>query len=42
MIDPDIKQKIEEAKSKGKEATEEDFESLVNDEFLKRLNKCVD
>ncbi len=42
MIDSDIKAKVEEIRQKGKEATEEDFETLVNDDFLKRLQKCVD
>mmetsp|Transcript_10644 Transcript_10644/g.10741 ORF Transcript_10644/g.10741 Transcript_10644/m.10741 type:complete len:122 (+) Transcript_10644:736-1101(+) len=42
MIDPDIKQKVEEYKSQGKEISEENFDGLINDDFLKRLNKCVD
>ena len=42
MIDSDIKAKVEASRQKGKEATEEDFEGEVTDDFLKRLQKCLD
>lgn len=38
IIDSDIRAKAEECKAKGKELTEEDFESMMNDQaFLNRL-----
>jgi dynein heavy chain 1 len=43
MIDVDIKTKMEECRAKGRDATEEDFDLRLKDnEFLKRLQKCVD
>jgi hypothetical protein len=43
MIDVDIRNKMDECRAKGRDATEEDFDLKINDnEFLKRLQKCVD
>ena len=42
MIDPEIMAKAVQCKEAAKEMTEEDFDGLITEPFLLRLQKCVD